>query len=288
MCATPVFGNVGTIVSFRVGPFDAEVLETIYAPKFYAVDLCNLGFAQVYLTLMIDGIGSAPFSAVTLPPIEHTGSSCKDMIIHSSREQFAFRRGIVEETINRWHGLDMGEENPSANDGKPVADRRPPRPAPRAARDSHPAEKRINERKERGERSSSRDERGGGGSKPKPQTKDQQSIKPSPKTKNLNELRAVLRNMASDSGTIPIDSKKPAANNDKESIEKAKPKAPDLRQALSSVIKEEDSQPNKPNPDQEFNSEEVDLKGGLEHRELDPKQLERMMRVKSNDKTPIK
>ena len=62
-----VFGNVGTTVAFRVGPFDAEVLETIFQPQFMATDLVNLGFAQIYLTLMIDGVGSPPFSATTLP-----------------------------------------------------------------------------------------------------------------------------------------------------------------------------------------------------------------------------
>lgn len=114
-----VFGNVGTIVSFRVGPFDAEVLETIFAPQFYAVDICNLGFAQIYLTLMIDGIGSAPFSAVTLPPIEHHGVSCKDMVIHSSRTQFATPRAAVEQAIVEWAGGGMlPEANKSAGGNK--------------------------------------------------------------------------------------------------------------------------------------------------------------------------
>jgi len=52
-----VFGNVGTTIAFRVGPFDAEVLETVFSPQFLAADLVNLGFAQIYLSLMIDGIG---------------------------------------------------------------------------------------------------------------------------------------------------------------------------------------------------------------------------------------
>lgn len=65
-----VFGNVGTTVVFRVGPFDAEVLETIFEPQFTQTDLVNLGFAQIYLTLMIDGVGSPPFSATTLPPFD--------------------------------------------------------------------------------------------------------------------------------------------------------------------------------------------------------------------------
>src|SRR3989338_1616791 len=47
-----VFGNVGTTIAFRVGPFDAEVLETIFKPKFTQEDLVSLGFAQIYITLM--------------------------------------------------------------------------------------------------------------------------------------------------------------------------------------------------------------------------------------------
>src|SRR6185436_8824230 len=61
-----VFGNVGTTVAFRVGPFDAETMEPIFAPQFEATDLVNLGFRQIYLTLMINGVGSPPFSATTL------------------------------------------------------------------------------------------------------------------------------------------------------------------------------------------------------------------------------
>jgi energy-coupling factor transporter ATP-binding protein EcfA2 len=98
-----VFGNVGTIVSFRVGPFDAEVLETIFSPQFLAADIVNLSFAQIYLTLMIDGIGSQPFSATTLGPIEPPTVSCKDMVIAASRRQFARPRAEVEEAIRKFH-----------------------------------------------------------------------------------------------------------------------------------------------------------------------------------------
>lgn len=98
-----VFGNVGTTISFRVGPFDAETLETVFTPKFLAADLVNLGFAQIYLTLMIDGIGSQPFSAVTLPPIEAPRISCKNMVIAASRRQFTKPRAEVEKIIEDLH-----------------------------------------------------------------------------------------------------------------------------------------------------------------------------------------
>src|ERR1035437_1362767 len=73
-----VFGNVGTTVVFRVGPFDAEVLETIFLPHFTKEDVVILDRRQIYLTLMIDGVGSAPFSAVTIPPIEQPSVSYRE------------------------------------------------------------------------------------------------------------------------------------------------------------------------------------------------------------------
>jgi len=94
-----VFGNVGTTVVFRVGPFDAEVLETIFMPKFTKEDVVTLDRRQIYLSLMIDGVGSAPFSAVTIPPIEAPPVSYRAQVIASSRAQFTALRGGVEKAV---------------------------------------------------------------------------------------------------------------------------------------------------------------------------------------------
>jgi energy-coupling factor transporter ATP-binding protein EcfA2 len=94
-----VFGNVGTMIVFRVGAFDAEVLEKEFSPQFTAVDIVNLGFIQIYLKLMIDGISSQPFSATTLPPIALPETSSKDRVIEESRAQFARSRALVEANI---------------------------------------------------------------------------------------------------------------------------------------------------------------------------------------------
>jgi hypothetical protein len=56
-----VFGNVGTMVTFRVGSYDAEVLEKEFAPTFMQQDIVNLGQFQMYLRLMIDGYGFKTF-----------------------------------------------------------------------------------------------------------------------------------------------------------------------------------------------------------------------------------
>ena len=94
-----VFGNVGTLVVFRVGPFDAEVLKVVFEPTFTAEDLVGLGLGQIYLTLMIDGVGSAPFSAETIPPIDAPTISYKNDVIERSRALYGTPRAEIEGII---------------------------------------------------------------------------------------------------------------------------------------------------------------------------------------------
>jgi len=100
-----VFGNVGTTICFRVGPFDAVVLEEMFMPTFTKEDLVNLGFAQIYLTMSIDGVGSPPFSATTLPPVPVAPESFKNRIIEFSRSAYSMPRDKVESEISAWHEL---------------------------------------------------------------------------------------------------------------------------------------------------------------------------------------
>lgn len=119
-----VFGNVGSIISFRVGPFDAELLEKIFAPTFTKEDLVNLGFAQIYLTLMIDGVGSPPFSAVTIPPIVALDESNRKAIVDYARKTYAKPRDQVQKEITGWYGEEVGnssnkkQEGPKAGESK--------------------------------------------------------------------------------------------------------------------------------------------------------------------------
>ena len=62
-----VLGNVGTMISFRLGPDDARTLAREFEPVFAPEDLVNLPNHDIYLKLMIDGVPSQPFSATTLP-----------------------------------------------------------------------------------------------------------------------------------------------------------------------------------------------------------------------------
>lgn len=61
-----VLGNVGTIVSFRIGPEDARIIAREFEPVFSHQDLVNLPNWNVYVKLMIDGAPSRPFSATTI------------------------------------------------------------------------------------------------------------------------------------------------------------------------------------------------------------------------------
>ncbi len=103
-----VFGNVGTMMVFRVGAADAAFLETEFMPHFTPEDLVNLTKYDVYMKLMIDGVSSNPFSATTLPPLGKeffTGN--RDKVIRVSRERYATPRAEVEEKISRWTGVMM-------------------------------------------------------------------------------------------------------------------------------------------------------------------------------------
>jgi type IV secretory system conjugative DNA transfer VirD4/TraG family protein len=62
-----VLGNAGTIISFRVGAEDAMYLAREFQGVFDESDLVQLPNYHMYLKLMIDGMPSRPFSAVTLP-----------------------------------------------------------------------------------------------------------------------------------------------------------------------------------------------------------------------------
>ena len=64
-----VFGNVGSVVSFRVGAEDAPYLVREFHERFALADFLQLPNYRIYLKLMIDGMPSAPFSAATFPPV---------------------------------------------------------------------------------------------------------------------------------------------------------------------------------------------------------------------------
>lgn len=215
-----VFGNVGTTVSFRVGPFDAETLETIFIPTFTKDDLVNLGAYQMYLTLMIDGVGSPPFSAVGIPPIEPPKVSFEKEAIARSRAQFAGNRAKVEEAIFAELALTA--------DAGPVEPPKKQYPRPEPKRDSSPAP-RVERRDDR-PRQEQRPPQNIQRSEPRePRLENKPRPDPEQNAKTSEDLKSILRTM-----TAP----KPEA--------KKEEGKPPLKNVLADVLKRSDIRPSGP------------------------------------------
>lgn len=95
-----VFGNIGSIVSFRVGVEDAEFLEKEFEPVFSKRDLINLENFHAYLKLLINNQTSRPFNIKTLPPIKGN-SAVAEAIKEFSFQKYGRPREEVEAEIRQ-------------------------------------------------------------------------------------------------------------------------------------------------------------------------------------------
>lgn len=165
--ADAVFGNVGTIITFRIGADDAELLEKEFMPEFEATDLVNLGFRQIYLKLMIDGVTSHAFSATTMDTIAKPEHSTREQVIEYSRSMYSHPRADVEKAIAEWRApiVPVYEERPPQRDA--------PFPSQQVSRGGPPGPQQR--RQERGPRH-------GGGQGPRQQRSHE------PKPMSLNTL----------------------------------------------------------------------------------------------------
>ncbi|MBI4122266.1 MAG: TraM recognition domain-containing protein, partial [Parcubacteria group bacterium] len=120
-----VFGNVGTMIMFRIGAADAEFLENEFDPEFTPQDMVNLPNYCIYLKLMCDGVTSRPFSAITLVPFRIKSPPAHiEEVIEASRNLYAVPREKVEEEINRWSSLmGLGDAPPYALEGQRARER---------------------------------------------------------------------------------------------------------------------------------------------------------------------
>jgi hypothetical protein len=93
-----VLGNAGTIVCFRIGPEDAEVLQKEFAPVFGMHDLLNIEQFTAYAKLLIDNTAAKPFNMMTYPP-EPGNKELAAAIKELSRLKYGRPREIVEAEI---------------------------------------------------------------------------------------------------------------------------------------------------------------------------------------------
>ncbi len=240
-----VFGNVGTTVSYRVGPLDAEFMETIFTPEFTKEDLVNLGLYQMYLTLMIDGVGSRPFSAVGLPPIEPPPTSFAKEAIEASRQRFGASRAKIEESIfselaesaptgpveapKRAAGASSGAKRSGTAGAASVA------PGRQGAGD-RPARRQEGQRHE-GPRAAA---------KGPARSDERERPDPGQNAKTAEDLKAILRNMTGGAGGQKKHEKKGGEGGGKSAGSKSEGKdegRSEVKSALADVLARGDMQP---------------------------------------------
>ena len=242
-----VFGNVGTTISFRVGPFDAETLETVFMPEFEKDDLVNLGYTQIYLTLMIDGEGSRPFSAVTLPPIAPPMITYKKEVISASREQFGTTRALIEAAIISELAVDPNAAPPEPKSRASATGARTSRTTGASASttarretpdrprdDARTSESRLPVRREA-------------------ESRPRERVAPATAAKTGEDLKSILRAMTASSEKKPIGTTKlepaPARQILPPHLKQVPSSAPTpLKSALADVLKKQISEPSAKSP----------------------------------------
>ncbi len=142
MVRDAVFGNVGTMVSFRVGPGDSSVLGSYFEPVFEAADLTRLHNQHIFTSMIIDGEKALPFSAKTLrmPDPVH---DLTPAIIEQSRARFASKRADVEADI-RARTDDGSSQSQGARALDQITDTKPAAPRPGATPSRKPEDQKPN------------------------------------------------------------------------------------------------------------------------------------------------
>jgi hypothetical protein len=94
-----IIGNVGTVISGRIGITDAEMLVKKFAPTFDAEDLTKMPNYQSVTSVMINNVPSAPFSMSFLPPMGQSNQQLSDALKRLSAAKYGKPRAIVEKDI---------------------------------------------------------------------------------------------------------------------------------------------------------------------------------------------
>ncbi|MFN4181071.1 MAG: type IV secretory system conjugative DNA transfer family protein [Candidatus Paceibacteria bacterium] len=95
-----ILGNVGSVISFRVGGDDAVKLKSEFAPVFDVKDMINLAVGEFYIKMTIDGESYDPFSADTLRVLPPIHESYRMDIVNASRAQFAVPKEDIQSSSN--------------------------------------------------------------------------------------------------------------------------------------------------------------------------------------------
>ena len=111
-----IFGNVGTMLTFRLGAGDSHEIAREFLPKVTAQNLIQLNPTEIAIKLSIKGRLIDPFIAKTIPPIFKRLDGSREFVINMSRRQYAKKRELVETEINSWFAAgNLANLNPKSN-----------------------------------------------------------------------------------------------------------------------------------------------------------------------------
>jgi len=94
-----VFGNIGTIVSFRIGQNDVDSLSRYFQPAFDGDDLLRVPNYNAIVRTLINGVPTQPFSMATLPPLGNPNPGLADALKQLSAAKYGKPRAVVEKEI---------------------------------------------------------------------------------------------------------------------------------------------------------------------------------------------
>lgn len=123
MIRDAIFGNVGTMMAFRVGAEDAEFLEKEFSPTFTKFDLMNTEAFTVSIKLLIDNTATKPFNLTSVMPAKGN-KNLADKMKELSRYKYGRKRELIEaELQDRYSAIDKMVKEQAANEHKkPVFD----------------------------------------------------------------------------------------------------------------------------------------------------------------------
>lgn len=119
-----IIGNVGTVVSGRIGITDAEILVKKFSPTFDAEDLTKMPNYQSVTSVMINNVPSAPFSMSFLSPMGHSNPQLSDALKRLSAAKYGKPRAVVEKEIFDRLGAAEAEKKAKAEKAKKTQEER--------------------------------------------------------------------------------------------------------------------------------------------------------------------
>jgi hypothetical protein len=133
-----IIGNVGTVISGRIGITDAEILEKKFKPVFDAEDLTKLPNYQSITSVMINNVPSAPFSMSFVAPMGEMNQNLADALKRLSAAKYGKTRDQVEKEISSRLASGTNEKKNRLDELRRLQQAGPPRSAPGAAMSPNP------------------------------------------------------------------------------------------------------------------------------------------------------